>query len=774
MKHKGHLTKVDPTTGEVDPHQVWMVNNMILMSDDGFETSRSALGEVTVDGQTYYGLISELVLAGYIEGSKIVGGTIQIGEYIDANGNKKYAFEVDKDGNVIMNASNKIKGYATNAELEITADEIRGEVSSVKTNLEGEITKTNSLISQTASEIRTEVNETKTDLQGQITDTNSTITQTAQSIRSEVSAVSTNLQNNYSTTQEMNSAIKQSADAITSTVSTTYATIGQTKHYGTCSTAAGTAAKVVTCSGFTRYTGATISVKFTNANSVASPTLNVNSTGAATIRAYNAALTKDSKYNWSAQSVVSFVFDGTYWNISDAGALKQTETLSSTITQTAAAITAEVNRATDEEGKLSSRITQNATDITSKVSKGSIISTINQSAESVSISASKIKLEGLVTANNNFKILTDGSIETKNANVSGKITTSEGNIAGWNIVSGAIYKNQYDSASNKTYSAAVRSGTSNSSVAFALYEKAGKQTDGPSINNGWIYDFYVGYNGKLYAKNAEITGKVTASSGDIGGWTIKDGCLYSEGEAYIPPEETEMMDLLWHVSFPDKFPIASDKITLYDFDGDGKLTIEDVRIMYKVIKGSTNFKDCPNAKKAGKSKISVTVNPSDPAKTICVSGTNIWGRKAEYYIGADMSKSEIATKGFVSVLIDEFKTDNVKPLDTKTTSLEGRIGALENNKGSIDHLWSGSLSSGSCTFTYSTNYKYYIIQGAPASSTSRMSQVVPRSLITTTATDWQIADDANYVTFSLKYSGSTATLTWKKGSGIIYNVFGVK
>lgn len=84
--------------GSIDPHQTWMTNNMILMSDDGFKTSRSALGEITVDGQNYYGLIAEMVLSGYIEGSKIVGGTIQIGLQNDGT----YAFEVHQDGTVTM------------------------------------------------------------------------------------------------------------------------------------------------------------------------------------------------------------------------------------------------------------------------------------------------------------------------------------------------------------------------------------------------------------------------------------------------------------------------------------------------------------------------------------------------------------------------------------------------------------------------------------------------------------------------------------------------
>ena len=93
----------DDGNGEINPEQVWLVNNQIVFTDDNFKTSRSALGKVTVDGKTYYGLISEIVLAGYIEGSKVVGsemqgGTIQIGDL----GNGKWAFEVKENGDVYM------------------------------------------------------------------------------------------------------------------------------------------------------------------------------------------------------------------------------------------------------------------------------------------------------------------------------------------------------------------------------------------------------------------------------------------------------------------------------------------------------------------------------------------------------------------------------------------------------------------------------------------------------------------------------------------------
>lgn len=83
-------------------------------------------------------------------------------------------------------------------------------------------------------------------------------------------------------------------------------------HYGTCSTAAGTAAKVVACTGFSLVTGSKIIVKFTVTNTAASPTLNVNNTGAKAIR-YRGATINTSYL--AANRVYSFVYDGTDYEL---------------------------------------------------------------------------------------------------------------------------------------------------------------------------------------------------------------------------------------------------------------------------------------------------------------------------------------------------------------------------------------------------------------------------------------------------------------------------
>lgn len=81
--------------------------------------------------------------------------------------------------------------------------------------------------------------------------------------------------------------------------------------YGTCSTAAGTAAKTVTLANFDTLTaGVTIHVRFTYSNTIASPTLNVNSKGAKPIYAYGTTAPGTTvATSWQAGAVVSFTYN---------------------------------------------------------------------------------------------------------------------------------------------------------------------------------------------------------------------------------------------------------------------------------------------------------------------------------------------------------------------------------------------------------------------------------------------------------------------------------
>lgn len=65
---------------------------------------------------------------------------------------------------------------------------------------------------------------------------------------------------------------------------------------------------------------------------------------------------------------------------------------------------------------------QITSEVSKKVGNDEIISKINQTPEEIKIQANKITLEGIITANNNFKVLKDGSIEAKNGKFSGELT----------------------------------------------------------------------------------------------------------------------------------------------------------------------------------------------------------------------------------------------------------------------------------------------------------------------------------------------------------------
>lgn len=89
--------------------------------------------------------------------------------------------------------------------------------------------------------------------------------------------------------------------------------------YGTCATPAATSSKVVSCANFdVLLEGVTIHVKFENSNTAENPTLDVNNTGERNIYRYGTtAPSATDGTSWSAGSVVSFTFDGQYWQMND-------------------------------------------------------------------------------------------------------------------------------------------------------------------------------------------------------------------------------------------------------------------------------------------------------------------------------------------------------------------------------------------------------------------------------------------------------------------------
>lgn len=84
---------IDGTTDQYEDEQVAIINNKLVFTSDNWNTSRACFGKFTVDGQDRFGVLSDAVISGYIQGSIINGGSLEIG----GTGG---TFRVNPDGSV--------------------------------------------------------------------------------------------------------------------------------------------------------------------------------------------------------------------------------------------------------------------------------------------------------------------------------------------------------------------------------------------------------------------------------------------------------------------------------------------------------------------------------------------------------------------------------------------------------------------------------------------------------------------------------------------------
>jgi len=119
-KYGIHLQKVNPDTGEIDPKQGWITNNMMAYTNNNWASAKSVFGEYTIKGESSprWGLLADACIASYMEGSTIVGGKIGIGERDDGS----YNFSVNYEGHMIAQSADVVG--------KITADNgaIRGDL----------------------------------------------------------------------------------------------------------------------------------------------------------------------------------------------------------------------------------------------------------------------------------------------------------------------------------------------------------------------------------------------------------------------------------------------------------------------------------------------------------------------------------------------------------------------------------------------------------------------------------------------------------------------
>lgn len=108
----------DGSTNTYLDGQIAIINNKIVFTNDGWKTSKAALGEFEVDtngdgvNEKMYGLLADAVVSGYVKGSVIEGGSLKIG----GDGG---TFIVNEDGSVEIKVGGQDKYASTSAIKEI-------------------------------------------------------------------------------------------------------------------------------------------------------------------------------------------------------------------------------------------------------------------------------------------------------------------------------------------------------------------------------------------------------------------------------------------------------------------------------------------------------------------------------------------------------------------------------------------------------------------------------------------------------------------------------
>lgn len=244
----------------------------------------------------------------------------------------------------------------------------------------------------------------------------------------------------------------------------------------------------------------------------ASITANANAITAEVTRSKGAEEDLSSSITQTATTITSKV-NAVEKNLSDN--YSTTTQMNSAITQSATNITSTVSatyetktNASAKYSSFQSQISQNATNINLKVSASDLVKEINNQ---IDIGTDAITISGnkLIVDSTNFKLTSNG-----NVTVTGKVTATEGKIGGWTIAS------TYIGASVDGVGSIYITSPGDSNYWIRTHNAA---------NGGGTRTFSVSKAGQLYARGAEISGKLTAGSGSILG---ADSYIGSSGSGW--------------------------------------------------------------------------------------------------------------------------------------------------------------------------------------------------------------------------------------------------
>ena len=339
---------------------------------------------------------------------------------------KTYALGVagDAEANAKADTTEKLKSYATitamNAAITTKADSITAEVSRTYAtkvytdNKFGNYSTTaqmNAAITAKADSITSTVN-TKFNDYSTTTQMNTAINQKADRITVSVNKTLTD----YSTTTQMNAAIKTAADIITSTIDTKFQDYSTTTQMNSAISQSATSIKADVTQTLRSYSTTT---QMNSAISQSATSIKADVTQ--TLKSYSTTTQMNTAINQKADritvSVNKTLTDYSTTTQMNAAINAKADSITSTVNKTYAT-QATVNGISARMTSAESSITQNATAISLRVKKADLVSEINQSAGTISMTSNRFTV-----SSTNFTLTANGTITATNANLTNATIT---------------------------------------------------------------------------------------------------------------------------------------------------------------------------------------------------------------------------------------------------------------------------------------------------------------------------------------------------------------
>ncbi len=348
----------------------------------------------------------------------------------------------------------------------------------------------------------------------------------------------------------------------------------------------------------------------------------------------------------------------------------------------------------------------------------------------------------LGNATNYVRATNDGTLTANNVDISGKITATSGyigGISGWTIGSTYIYNGK----------------SSLNSTTLGVYIG----TDGIALGSGGNYAFKVTSSGLLTATNADIKGAISASSGNIGDWTIGYGALYNDKSSFADTTSGIYLGV-------DGISVGGNSAYVFKVDSIGRVTASYITATGGTIGGFT-IKDsylCTNNH--------TSINDTAYAGIYLGNdGLSILGSGGSYYLKADIPNKLFIFKGTIYADAGEIGGCSIRngtlQIDsahiTSGTINSARIPNLSANK-----ITSGTLNANNVTITNLTVDAAQITSGTIA--TARIPNLSADKITSGTinANNVNIANltvDAAQITSGTISSARIGTLSANKISG---------